>query len=414
MKIVIVNTVYGKGSVGRICADLYEELVRSGDEPFMATGRGHLPESVRGCTIGTFPDFAGHVLKNFFQDASGFGSERVTRRFISRLEEIAPDVIHLHNIHGFYLQTELLFDYLKRAGIPVVWTLHDCWPFTGHCAYYDHIQPWADGAPISEQTRCSRWITGCHDCPIYRTAYPYALFKDNSEKNWERKKNAYTGVPGLTIVTPSEWLAGQVKQSFLRDYPVEVLPNGIDLNVFCPASENEKPDNDDRRVVLGVANNWEERKGLKYFENLAGSLPDNYRLVIVGLNKAQIGRFSKKFKTDRVLPIARTGSVSELADLYRNADVFVNATLEDNFPTTNLEALACGTPVVTFDTGGSAESVSEHCGMVVPKGDQEALKSAIVKVCENRSFDAGSCRERAMLYDKTDFVRRYIDIYKTV
>ena len=425
MKIMLVNTVYGKGSVGRICSDLYEELERSGDMPFAATGRGRLPAGIRGCTIGNPADFAAHVLKNFFQDGSGFGSEKVTRRFLSLLDKTAPDLIHLHNIHGFFLQTKLLFEYLKKSGIPVIWTLHDCWPYTGHCAYYDHIQPRAGRSLKQEKSdglqdtgaghlRCTRWITGCHDCPIHRTAYPYALFKDNSKINWEIKKLSYTGVPNLTLVTPSKWLAGQVKQSFLGDYPVVVLPNGIDLNIFKPAGDIATSEEKTQKTVLGVANIWEERKGLKYFERLAESLPDNFRMVIVGLNKSQVKHFERKYSKNRVLPITRTESTDELAKLYREADVFVNASLEDNFPTTNLEALACGTPVVTFNTGGSAESLSDECGIVVPKGDFNALKAAAERVCLSHPFEASVCREQSLRYSKKEFSRKYMELYRVV
>ncbi len=429
MKIVIVNTFYGRGSVGRITADLYAELLRSGDVPFVAAGRGGIPEGIEGATIGNLPDFGAHVLKNFFQGGAGFGSASSTKKFIAWLEEIKPDIIHLHNIHGFYLQTELLFSYLKKADIPVVWTLHDCWSFTGHCAYFDYVQPWAKRMQAESGQKdikgedmlslsCDRWKEGCHDCPIHRSAYPYALFKDNSKKNWVAKKNAYTGVKNLTIVTPSHWLADLVGKSYLSDYPVEVIHNGIDLDVFRPFSEKElalkkkQYAGYSHRRVLAVANQWEERKGLTYFERLAQFLPANYTIEIVGLNKPQAQLFKQKYKNGRVLPITRTESVKALASLYRGADVYVNATLEDNFPTTNLEALACGTPVVTFDTGGSSESLAKDCGIVVPKGDFDALAAAIEQVCETHPFSEKSCRARAGLYDKADCTKNYVKLYK--
>ena len=301
MKIVLVNTICRRGSIGRICADLYEELDRAGDEPYMIAGRGSLPQYMRGKVIGNKADFAGHVLKNFFQGRAGFGSAAVTKRFLSYLDEIKPDLIHLHNIHGFYLQTELLFDYLKSHDIPVVWTLHDCWPMTGHCAYFDYVG-------------CEKWKQegGCHDCPVHRSAYPYALFKDNTIKNFADKKKAYTGVKNLTIVTPSAWLADLVGQSFLSEYPVRVIHNGINLETFSPLSEKERKLRDKRmagylhRRVLGVANYWEKRKGLTYFEQLADALPQNYVVEVVGLDKAKVHALMKKHPGGRLLPMEKT------------------------------------------------------------------------------------------------------------
>ncbi len=435
MKIVQVNTVSGVGSVGRICVDLYEILKDQGHEPYIAVGRGKLPLHINGYEIGNKLDFGCHVLRNFFQGKAGFGSAKVTKKLIAWLAELRPDVIHLHNIHGFYLQTEILFEYLRTAGIPVIWTLHDCWTFTGHCAYFDYIG-------------CDKWKTGgCHDCKVHAKVYPYALFKNNTAWNYEAKKKAYTGVPNLTIVTPSAWLAGLVKDSFLKEYPVKVIPNGINLDVFCP-QENAKSvlaecDAAEKRdaavdkevrertyTVLGVANRWEERKGLPYFEKLARELPNGYTIRLVGVNSGQAKQLKKKYPDGKIIPIKRTESVQELARLYRDADVYVNATLEDNFPTTNLEALACGTPVITFATGGSGESLTNECGSIVPKGDFEALLKEVRRMCETpdgceeicngEQWEAAvqvrsrACRKRALLYDRNDRYMEYIALYKEI
>ena len=396
MKIVQVNTVSGVGSVGRICVDLYDTLQKSGHEPYIAVGRGKLDKRLNGYEIGNKPDFYCHVMKNFFQGKSGFGSAKVTKEFIAWLKQVKPNVIHLHNIHGFYLQTELLFAYLKEADIPVVWTLHDCWPFTGHCAYFDYID-------------CKKWsLGGCDHCKVHAKVYPYALFKDNTEWNFRAKREAYTGVKNLTIVTPSHWLAGLVKKSFLKEYPVQVIPNGINLDVFSPGEKKS----DGKYTVLGVANRWEERKGLTYFEQLAERLPDNYVIKLVGVDKRQAKNLKKKYKNGKLIPITRTANVGELAQLYREADVYVNATLEDNFPTTNLEALACGTPVVTYATGGSGESLTEACGIVVPKGDFGILSDRVRFVCEQKPFSMQACRARALAFDRTARYKDYISLYQ--
>ena len=411
MKILQVNTVIRSGSVGRITADLYETIKASGNEARVAVGREPFPEDMDGILIGNKGDFYRHVMKNFFLGEAGFGSADVTRRLLAWMEKEKPDLIHLHNIHGFYLQVELLFDYIKKRNIPVVWTLHDCWSFTGHCAYYDYAA-------------CDKWKEGCNNCIHHAKVYPYALFKDNSIDAYKRKRTAFCGVKNLTIVTPSHWLKGQVEQSFLKEYPVKVIPNGINLEVFCPqemkvkeaaSAEGEcnSAQKKDKKIVLGVANIWEHRKGLSYFEKLANDLSDEYQIQLIGVSKKQKKELDKKYK-GKIKAIMRTSSVEELAEAYRTADVFVNATLEDNFPTTNLEALACGTPVVTYATGGSGESVTEKTGIVVQRANYQALLLAVVKACVDGAFDSAECRKRAEEYDKHKRYEEYLKLYREI
>lgn len=413
LKILQVNTVCGSGSVGRIVVDLYKIIEEAGGMPLVSYGRGLAPEGIQGFLIGNKPDFYRHVLRNFFCGESGFGSEKVTRKFIAWLKQEKPDVIHLHNIHGFYLQVELLFAYLKEAGIPVVWTLHDCWPFTGHCAYFDYVE-------------CSKWKTGCRDCEQHAKSYPYAIFKDNSIESYHRKRAAFCGVPNLWIVTPSKWLAELVRQSFLKEYPVEVIPNGIDLTQFKPTvseqlMEHFKPLSEigvEKKVILGVANIWEARKGLTYFERLAKELPENYQIVLVGVSQKQQKALQKQFGSERFLALIRTENTKQLAALYTRADLYVNATLEDNFPTTNLEALACKTPVLTFETGGSGESLNEQCGKCVPKGDFEALKEAVLSMNavkeQQQKQIRKACLVQAEKYDKQKRFKTYLQLYDKI
>jgi glycosyltransferase involved in cell wall biosynthesis len=397
MKILQVNTVVRGSSVGRIMADLYQVIEASGNEARMAVGREPFPEEYQGILIGSRKDFYQHVMKNFFQGESGFGSEAVTRQFLKWVEQEKPDLIHLHNIHGFYLQIELLFEYIKKNHIPVVWTLHDCWSFTGHCAYYDFAA-------------CDKWKTGCHTCIHHAKVYPYALFRDNTIAAYARKRKAFCGVENLTIVTPSNWLKEQVQQSFLREYPVEVIPNGIDLEIFCPGSQ-ETPKTD-RKVILGVANIWELRKGLVYFEKLAADLSEEYQVQLIGVNRKQKKELNKKFGS-RMIAMERTSSPQELAEAYRNAAVFVNATLEDNFPTTNLEALACGTPVVTYATGGSGEAVTQDTGIVVQRGNYDALLEAVQRAAGG-VFESDACRRRAEQFDKNKRYGEYLKLYQRI
>ncbi|HJA93702.1 MAG TPA: glycosyltransferase [Candidatus Eisenbergiella merdipullorum] len=397
MKVVLINTVANTGSTGKIVTALYRKLEQESEDACIVYGRGKCNPSIKSYKTGSGVDFLLHVLRNFFRGESGFGSEAATRKLIAYLEEEKPDIIHLHNIHGFYLQCEILFEYIKRRNIPVIWTLHDCWPFTGHCAFFDHAG-------------CRKWETGCERCERHRSAYPYALFCDNSREAYARKKAAFQGVKDLTVVTPSRWLKGLVKKSFLMDYPVKVIYNGIDLKAFFPEKGRKAPSG--RYLILGVANVWEKRKGLAYFKKLAKMLDERYRIVLVGLNIFQrIGLKAAGYS--RITAMGRTQSAEELRRLYGSAAVYVNTTLEDNFPTTNLEALSCGTPVITFRTGGSPESVDEDCGIVVEKGNVEELKAAVEEICAHpERYPAEKVAEKAQSFRKERMAEDYIKLYR--
>lgn len=396
MKIVQVNTVCGTGSTGKITADLYRIASNENIDAYVAYGRGNAPADISGCKIGNPLDFGFHVLTNFFLGKSGFGSKSVTKRFLNWLDDIKPDILHLHNLHGFYIHVGMLFEYIKSHDIPVVWTLHDCWPFTGQCAYFDYAG-------------CSKWKTACFDCPIYRSDYPYSLFRDNSRQNYIMKKAAFTGVKNLTIVTPSNWLADIVKQSYLRQYPVKVIPNGINLSIFKPTSTVVIPG--DKKIILGVASIWNRRKGLTYFFQLADMLASPYHIALIGVNKKQQNLIYQKYG-NHITALTQTANQEELAMWYSRAFAYVNPTLEDNFPTTNLEALACGTPVITFNTGGSPESITEQCGIVVEKGNIEKLKEAILSLKERTEITSLTCRKQALNFDKDARFQDYIQLYK--
>ena len=397
MKVLQINSVCGIGSTGRIATDIHNKLIEQGHESYIAYGRD-LPKNCNNAIrIGSKTDNYSHVAKTRIFDMHGFGSKKATIEFIEKVKELDPDLIHLHNIHGYYINIEILFNYLKEANKPVIWTLHDCWSFTGHCAYFDYVG-------------CDKWKNECHSCPE-RKSYPVSLVLDNSQDNYLRKKEIFNGVKNLTIVAPSRWLAGLVKESFLKQYPVEVINNGIDLSVFKPTKNNfrDKYNIKDKYVILGVASIWDRRKGLKYFHELAENLHDDEIIVLVGLSEKQL-----KHLPDRIIGITRTNNVNELVDIYSSADVFVNPTLEDNFPTTNLEALACGTPVITFNTGGSIESVFDKCGCI---SKEKSVKSLIESMAKIRSgnFDKKKCIYHSTLYNKSikfdEYLRCYLGKY---
>ncbi len=398
MKIVQINTVCNTGSTGKIAAGLYHIADLNNHNPFIAYGRGNAPKDIRSFKIGNPLDFGCHVLINFFLGKSGFGSRHVTFRFLKWLNTVQPDILHLHNLHGFYIHVGLLSEYVKKNNIPVIWTFHDCWPMTGQCAFFD-------------QVNCCKWKTACSNCPIFRSDYPYSLFKDNSRQNYILKKSNFTGIKNLTIVTPSNWLADIVRQSFLKEYPITVIPNGIDLNLFKPYPTDATVNN--KKIILGVANVWDFRKGLDYFFKLAEQLEPSYQIVLIGVSKRQQKQIQKTFG-NRIIALTRTADQTELTKWYSRAHAYVNPTLSDNFPTTNLEALACGTPVITFNTGGSPECITPKCGIVTEKGNILALKNAVLSLQTNTEITSHACRERAMEFDKNTRFKEYVNLYEKV
>jgi putative colanic acid biosynthesis glycosyltransferase len=398
VRVLQINSVCGVGSTGRIATDIHAILKEQGHESYIAYGRDTPINCNTSIRIGNKLDNYAHVAKTRVFDKHGFGSKKATKEFIDKVKELDPDVIHLHNIHGYFINVELLFDYLKKSDKPVVWTLHDCWAFTGHCAYFDYVG-------------CNKWETGCHNCP-QKESYP-ASWVDNSMENYNKKKEVFNGVKNLTFVSPSKWLAGLVKRSFLGEYPVTVINNGVDLEVFKPTESKfrEKNNLNNKFIILGVASVWEKRKGFEYFIELSNKINQDEVIVLVGLAEKQ-----KRDLPPNIIGKTSTNSASELAEIYSSADVFVNPTLEDNFPTTNLEALACGIPVITFNTGGSVESVSNNCGYIVEKGDLKGLieKIKMVKEKGQTSFLQYCSSSASTLYDKKDRFNEYIDLYSSV
>ncbi len=357
MKVLQINSVCGIRSTGRICTDIAEVLMKNGDESFILYGRETAPQKYKSISkkITTNKEVKFHALFSRIFDKAGFYSKRATKRFIKEIELYNPDIIHLHNLHGYYLDVELLFNYLKKCGKPIVWTLHDCWAFTGHCSHFSFVN-------------CNKWKAGCFNC-AQKKQYPTSLIFDNSKKNYKKKKDSFTGVKNLTIVTPSTWLKGEVEKSFLGEYNVEVINNEIDLNVFKPTPSDFREQNGllNKKIILGVASAWSQRKGLQDFVELSKIISEKCKIVLVGLTEKQ-----KKALPKEILAIIRTNSAKELAEIYTSANVFFNPTYEDTYPTVNLEAQACNTPVVTYNTGGSVESVPRD--NVITQG---ALMSAL-------------------------------------
>lgn len=360
MKVLQINSVCGIRSTGRICTDIADVLTANGHECKIVYGRETVPEKYKkyAVRIGSNTDVKLHALESRLFDNSGFGSKKATNDFIKWVKEYDPDVIHLHNIHGYYINIEILFNYLKSCNKRIIWTLHDCWPFTGHCSYFTIV-------------KCEQWKAHCSYC-VQKHCYPSSILADHCKSNFERKRALFSGIKDMTLITPSKWLADLVSESFLKKYPVKVIHNGIDLSVFKPTESDlrKKYGLTDKKVILGVASVWDERKGLDDFIKLSDLLDRQYQIVLIGLSDRQLKKIP-----DNVIGIKRTDSVTELAQWYTTADVFLNLTYEDNYPTVNLEAQACGTPCITYRTGGSVESVPEE--NIVDAGDISTIKSML-------------------------------------
>jgi putative colanic acid biosynthesis glycosyltransferase len=400
MKLLQINTVLNSGSTGHIAEEIGITAMTEGHGSYIAAAYTNRPSSSEVVKIGSDTDRKIHGVKTRLSDRHGFGSKRATIQLIERIKEIDPDIINLHNIHGYYLNIEVMFEYLKNAGKPIVWTLHDCWPFTGHCAHYQYVN-------------CNKWKTQCHHCPNIN-GYPASWLVDNSRGNYSRKKEIFSKVDNLTIVVPSGWLHDQLPDSFLKNYPARLIYNGINTDIFKPGDKfliRSRLGIGSRKLILGVSGIWSHQKGLNDFFQIREKLDKDVAIVLVGLNKEQAKRLP-----EGITGIERTESISELVDLYSAADVFVNPTYVDNFPSVNIEALSCGTPVVTYNTGGSPEAVDQNTGLVVEKGNiKELIKAVLTVINTTDRYTSDMCRERVIsLFSAKERFGDYLRLYEEI
>ena len=394
MKIVQINATCGVGSTGKICTSISSILTNNNIENYIlySSGKSDYPLGIRYMTDREIKMGAleARILGNF-----GFNSLTATKRMVRKVRDLNPDIVHLHNIHSHNCNLSILFEYLRENKKKVIWTFHDCWAFTGSCTYFSYVG-------------CDKWKTQCNNCP---KAHEFSWLFDTSSRLYNRKKSLYNDFD-MTIVTPSKWLADLVKDSFLRCCPVKVINNGIDINIFRPRTSSFRRlhhINDSNYVVLGVGFEWGKRKGLDIFIDLVNHLPDEYRIVLVGTND----EIDKQIPSN-IISIHRTNNQVELAEIYSAADVFVNPTREDNYPTVNMEALACGTPVITFNTGGSPEMLDDTCGIVVEREDIDGLVGAIQLVAENKIFSIEACLKKAVEFNQDICFKKYLDLYRRI
>ncbi len=395
-KVVEIN-LGNFGSTGAIMQGIAQEAEKSGISVYMAYpgGEKNLAKKDKDLIIcsSTYKKIVRLLAE--YSGLNGCFSVLATLRFLCKLNKIKPDLIHFHNLHDSYINIVLLFRYIKRHNIPVIWTLHDCWSFTGHCPHFTMVN-------------CNKWKSGCQHCEQL-DLYPTSRI-DFSRALWKLKKNLFANTKNMIIVTPSQWLAKLVKQSFLKKYPVKVINNGIDLDVFRPVESNFKALHQlkNKFFLLGVAFDWGKRKGVDVFVELAKRLDDRFVIVLVGTNDE-----IDKILPDRIISIHRTSNQEELAEIYSSADLFVNPTREENYPTVNMESIACGTPVLTFRTGGSPEIPDDKSGYVVDVDDIDEIEKQIVRICTEKVFSKEDCLERAKSFDKKIKFSEYVELYNS-
>ena len=401
MNILEINTC-NYGSTGKIMLQIAQTAESRGHNVWVAYQNGRLnraKEVKNSILIGNKLAFYLHTKLNTYTGFNGCGSVFATLKFLHQIKKLKLDLIQLHNLHNCYINLPLLFKYIKKKKISVVWTLHDCWSFTGQCAHFDMIN-------------CPKWKNGCHNCEQTHI-YPSSKV-DRTKTMWKLKRKWFGGVENMTLVTPSKWLADCANESYLGNYRTQVIYNGIDLSIFNKSQNDVKEKykiSPDKHMLLGVSFGWEKRKGLDVFNKLAEKLDfTKYQIVLVGTNEE-----TDKLLHPSIISIHKTNNQSELADIYSAADVFVNPTREETLGLVNIEANACGTPVITFRTGGSPECICNSSGCVVEKDNVEAMKNEIIRICETKPYSENDCRKQAKKFDMNLKFNEYIDLYeKTV
>lgn len=397
MKLLQINVDANNGSNGSIAQELGKEALRRGWESYIAYGRRSVPSESTLIRIGNDLDVTIHGIQSRLFDNHGLASKSATRQFLKSVDEIRPNLIHLHNIHGYYLNYKLLFEYFKEKNIPIVWTFHDCWPFTGHCGYFESVQ-------------CEKWKTGCHSCEL-RKFYPKSLFLDCSSRNFRLKKSLFTSINSLHITTVSKWLMSKVRDSFFRDYPISTVYNFVNEKIFSPNVERINRCDyglDDRKILIGAAANWVPSKGIPDFNALSDSLSDKYQIVMVGVTEEVKNQISSN-----VHCLSRVESPQKLAALYAEADILLNLSRQETFGMTTLEAMACGTPGISYNNTACPEVLSNDTGVIVPTGNIKAVEEAIelIEKKGKNSFKDNCVARANTIFSKNNIISQYFDVY---
>ena len=398
MKTIVEVNSNNYASTGNIVLNIAKEARKNGFKVYTSCRKSRFGLKFKyedQIYIGTWLDRVISERLSILFGLNGYFNVINTWLFIRKLKSLHPDLIHIHSMCDNYLNIKMFYSYIRNNNIPVIWTLHDNWAFTGRCA----------------QFRCEKWMEGCGNCP-HLDYFPKSLFLDNTAKVWKIREKLYNSIKTMTIVTPSKWLSDLVRISlFKENHPIKVINNGIDLTIFKPIESTFREDYklQNKIIILAVAYFWDAGKGLYVFKELARRLPENYQIVMVGTNDE-----TDKELPENIISIHKTYNQEELVKIYSAADLFVNPTTDENFPTVNMEALACGLPVLTYDTGGCAEIIDEKSGFSVPSGDIDSLEKEILRICKERPFKKEDCIKRASQFNKIDKFKEYVELYKTV
>lgn len=403
-KLIQIHAEGDAGSGGGIAENIGKMVIKNGWDSYIVIGRNIRKSDSKLIIIGNIFSQFYHLLLSRIFDLHALGSKHATKKLIKKIRKINPDIIHLHSLHGYYINIKILFRYLKETNIPVIWTFHDCWPITGHCAHFDYVG-------------CEKWKIECYHCP-QKKKYPTSLFMDNSRKNYHLKKKIFTSVPTLVIVSVSNWLNNIVNYSFLKDFPRHVILNGIDTKLFIPRENDaiikSKYKIDNCFLILGVASLWGKGKGLYDFFELSKRLKSDEKIILVGLNKQQLKELPPNIIGVGLIGIAKSQCKEQLINLYSAADVYINLSVQETFGLTTVEALACGTPAIVYNATACPEIVDSETGIVVEKNNIDGLIEAISEIKKNgKKFYSHNCRNRVLKkFNQEDRLQEYFDLYE--
>ena len=399
-----INATCNWGSTGHIAEQIAAYAKTKGWGCYLAHGARYINDSAMNTyMVGSKTDNLLHVAKSMLLGQHGLGSKSVTLEFVKYIDYIGPDVIHLHNIHGYYLNYQILFEYLKRSGVPVVWTFHDCWPMTGQCTHFVSVG-------------CEKWkeTNGCHHCPLLGESYK--TYVDRSNKNWHLKKELFASLDNLIIVPVSHWLEGIVKESYFKNKHIQTIHNGVDTDVFVPLPDNsyslEKYSLYDTQYVMGVSTDWSDKKGFSDYCKLSSQMPSGVKIVLLGLDEEKC-RIALQYG---IIGLKRTDNVDELVQLYNGASIIMSLSYEETFGLTTVEGFACGVPGIVYNATASPELVSPETGIVVEPGNLEEVVRAIRLILgKGKVYFSQACRERAVkLFNKDERYEEYVRLYEEV
>lgn len=392
-----INVDANNGSNGSIARDIGSIALSKGWKSYIAYGRRAIPCDSQLIRVGNDFDVKLHGILTRIFDIHGLGSIINTYLFIRKVRKIQPDIVHLHNIHGYFINYRILFNYLIKSAIPIVWTFHDCWPFTGHCGYF-------------EAYKCEKWKELCHNCPGVHD-YPSSLFIDNSKFNFTLKKKIFTSAKKLHITTVSSWLSRLVKQSFFSGYPITVVYDGVDTKTFHYSESNLRKEYglEDKFVLLSAAANWTTTKGWNDYINLSRLLPADCVIMLLGVKDDEMKDLPKE-----IIGISRVEGKQKLAEYYSMADILLNLSYQETFGMTTAEAMSCGTPGISYNVTACPELLTPETGIVVEPGNLNQVIDAISTIKRNgKEYYMDSCRQRALkVFDSQKVNMLFFDIYE--